>query len=56
MTSIADSSILTSGLVSARGSGAQRATRAYWEGNRRGVDTCSTSSAPRGWGRQGPAP
>jgi hypothetical protein len=40
MTSIADSSILTNGLVSARGSGAQHATssydQGYGEGGRRG--------------------
>jgi hypothetical protein len=40
MTSIADSSILTNGLVSARGSGAQHATssydQGYGEGDRRG--------------------
>ncbi len=29
MTSIADSSILTNGLLSARGSGVQQATRSY---------------------------
>src|SRR5215211_5707555 len=36
MTSIADSSILTNGLVSARGSGAQLVRPGYWEGDRRG--------------------
>jgi hypothetical protein len=50
MTSITDSRILTSGSVSARSSGIQHANRAYdqgyWEGDRRGVGACSTSSAP----------